>query len=174
MDFWFEVLSYANEQKRVPAVVDGALRDYPVNDALRHAQKTNELHAMPVPEVRDWKGDPAGTAEKRVSGEDALVDVAFLAVGLKRAKAVARIVETAGGPIASGFLVHDNVLQRCFLITNYHVLERPAEAAKAEVQFNFQRKEDGGYETPALFKLAPTSSSSSRPTRMETTGRRSP
>jgi len=91
--------------------------------------------------------------ERIISGND-LQDVNYLARGARAARAIARIViRTPSGQLAgygTGFLIAPRVL-----ITNHHVLETDASAARSQAQFEYEVDIDGRPLTPVTFGLEP-------------------
>jgi V8-like Glu-specific endopeptidase len=152
-DSWFAILQYARVQDRVDALVDKILEESP-NETLRKLKDQ-----VPVPLVAGaniktdvtWKGPPngRGVLEQITGARSALVPVSFLAVGVARARAVAK-VQLANGAAGSGFLVRDGLL-----LTNHHVLPDAASAASAVALFNYQETADGLAEPMESYHLDP-------------------
>jgi hypothetical protein len=152
-DSWFDILQYARGQDMVDALVDKILEESP-NETIRKLK--NEV---PVPLVAGasiktdvtWKGPPnaRGVLEQVTGARSALVPVSFLAVGLTRARAVAK-VQLASGAAGSGFLLRDGLL-----LTNHHVLPDAASAATGVAIFNYQETPDGLDEPMESFHLDP-------------------
>ncbi len=152
---WYAILRYANDRNKVGALVAFAREGYPDNDLLeRAASRQGPPAILTGPEGQTgltWQG-PANTGpllEKIVGDKSTLVPVSFLALGLRRARAVAR-VQRADGAVGSGFLTADNIL-----ITNNHVLPDMISAASATARFNYQQHVDGLDEPAEDFNLAP-------------------
>lgn len=149
---WFNIVDHANKQGQLEDLVDFALRENPRSQPLALAQKRGVLSCIKGPDIRTaiaWGGPTGEGLEKLVSGEDALVDVSFLEVGLRRSQAVAR-VGLPSGWYGSGFLT----VGRLF-VTNHHILPDPATAAVAEAQFDYRRTPDGAVTEPVCFRFDP-------------------
>src|SRR5690606_8240328 len=99
-----------------------------------------------------WQGprNAKPLLEQMVSGRSSLVPVAHLSAGLKRSRAVAKIVREDAGT-GTRVLVAGNRL-----VTTHHVLPDPATCASAHVIFNYQKRADGLDEPMASYKLAPS------------------
>lgn len=137
---WFNILQYAKHQEQVNDIVEVALRDYPENEYLRLARERGGLPVVKGADIRSsvsWRGPSGGEIEKVIGPENTLVDVSFLEVGARRARAVAR-VRLASGSIGSGFLINGRLL-----ITTHHVIPDAGEARLAEIDFNYQKTPDG-------------------------------
>jgi V8-like Glu-specific endopeptidase len=152
---WRSVYTVAAGRGRVPELLDTVTQRYPALrvplDEVRAAQPVVDI-ATPVPPAqRDpdspaWKNFSAdGRAEAViVAGQPTFVDVAFLAVGVQRARGVCRLLTSfpAGSGSGTGFRVG-----RRHLLTNHHVLfdtERDgARALAVDAWFNYENDVDG-------------------------------
>lgn len=76
--------------------------------------------------------------------------VAWLEAGRLASSAVARIVDNAGAPIGTGFLVSSNLL-----ITNNHVIPNQDAAQTMLAEFRFEEGNDGRALRPVRFRLDP-------------------
>lgn len=139
---WFNILDRAVHQEvsgvnGVLAVVEFALKEFPVNEILKLAKTSHSVPAVKGTDIRKdviWQGPAAGEGLEKILGPvSALVDVCFLELGTTRARAVGR-VRLASGGAGSGFLVQGGVL-----VTNHHVLHDAAEARAAVLELNYQR-----------------------------------
>ncbi len=84
-----------------------------------------------------WRGTAsAEDVREKIIGEDTLRDIRVLDLALAAARAVVRVGLPGGA--GSGFMVATDLL-----MTNHHVIESPAAAAKAEFTFNYQLDRDG-------------------------------
>src|SRR5262249_44362157 len=149
---WRNILTHANKTDQVLDVVGFALEEFPKSQPLRLAKERGALSAVRGPDIRKavtWAGPDGEALEALVSGEDSLVDVSFLEIGVKRSEAVARVGLSSGGS-GTGFLVEGGLL-----VTNHHVLPDAAAAGAAEVQFNYQKTADGLAAVPVPYRLAP-------------------
>ena len=139
---WHQILHHAKHNGRVEALLTLALDEFPENEHLR-ALASGRPAALLEGGQFDWRG-PANARsllEQVVSGRPSLVHVAHLAVGLDRARAVAKIARADGGS-GTGFLIDGGRL-----LTNHHVLPDAAAAAGSSAIFNFQ-KAAGGHDEP--------------------------
>lgn len=87
--------------------------------------------------------------QEQLVGDNNLLPVSFLEVGLRVAAAVCQIVVPGRG-VGSGFLVGPNVV-----LTNHHVVSTHEEAARARVRFNYQVDEFGVLEPSEYFDCRP-------------------
>lgn len=148
---WHSVITEAEKNGRISAVVLAAQNDYPDNAellAFAHGHLT-PIDGPTFTGDLDWHGAiTEGPLEKLISREETLVPVSFLDAGLKCQKSVARIqIDNAFG---SGFLIDHNLL-----VTNNHVLPNAVVASRAVAQFNYQTNLDGSIAPVASFRLLP-------------------
>lgn len=134
---WFNILTYADHQQAVDALIDVAQIEYPAEKAWLEAAKAGILTGVSGVDIETdvrWRGpDDADTLEKIIGKRSALLPIHFLDVGAAKARSVVRVV-LPNGESGSGFLTDGNLL-----ITNHHVLPDAATAQHARVQCNFQR-----------------------------------
>jgi endonuclease G, mitochondrial len=94
------------------------------------------------------------SALERAVGTNDLLGLNYFWLGLQAARAVARIVIPAVPgervQVATGFLISPNLL-----LTNWHVLETDAQAARASVQFGYEAGIDGRELPSTWFKVRP-------------------
>ena len=126
-------------------------KDYPSIDFPSIVRQIDE-GAFRGPKIGDsaWKGPPV-TDEglERIIGEQpTFLPIAFLEVGLEKARSVVRVV--CPGGLGTGFLTRENLL-----ITNHHVIASVEEAKKAKIQFNYQETSQGLATQVAEFALTP-------------------
>ena len=134
---WFNILTHADHQQAVPAVVAVAQAEYPAEQAWLDAAKAGILTGVAGVDITTgvaWNGtsDPA-TLEKIIGKRSTLLPIHFLDVGSQKARAVVRI-ELPSGESGTGFLTDNNLL-----ITNHHVIPNPDVARQVKIQCNFQR-----------------------------------
>jgi hypothetical protein len=150
---WHAILTEAENQGAVSAILDIARKRYPNHKGLLDLAEQGALAAVESPTIGaqlPWRarGSP-DQWEKIVGGQSTLLPIHFLEVGLQRSRAVARVV-LADGSLASGFLTSDNLL-----VTNHHVLPDRKMARRAVVQFNYQLTANGLSASMEEFRLAP-------------------
>lgn len=151
---WRSVFDVAAGQGRVNELLDTVAARNPALrvrlDELRAAQPVMATE-LPVPAAQrdpqsaQWKNfSQDGQAEAIiVAGQPTFVDVAFLALGVQRARSVCRLVTRfpSGRGSGTGFRVgNDKVL------TNFHVLvdeENGVAATSVEAWFNYEDDTDG-------------------------------
>ena len=112
-----------------------------------------------IPRLTDAEGAEVDALERIINPANNLLPVAFLAEGVERQKAVARIALKrahrglpAGSGWGTGWLVADDLL-----MTNNHVLPTAAFAKTVRAEFNYQNKIDGSPENPDWYDLDPDS-----------------
>ncbi len=153
-NWWGSILAYAEPRPdAVQKLIAEALVQNPGHVWLQSAAK-GELDAVRGPDIAtsvEWQGPADETQLEKITGDrSTLLPIAFLEIGVERARAVARIQLPAGAGSGSGF-----VLEGGLLVTNHHVLPSAEVAAVAPVQFNVQQTRDGLDATPEAFKLDP-------------------
>ncbi|EYF00116.1 trypsin-like peptidase domain-containing protein [Chondromyces apiculatus] len=138
---WFSILeeAYKQGERWMQAILELALQDYPDDDALLRLLEGKPVRYAQGPDLTSlgWHGRGGQTLEKILGKRSSLVPVSFLELGMRCARAVVR-VKCADGSLGSGFLAAGDLL-----VTNHHVLRSREMAARARVQFNFQKTVDG-------------------------------
>ncbi|MBX3011641.1 MAG: trypsin-like peptidase domain-containing protein [Caldilineaceae bacterium] len=134
---WFNILTYANHQHRVTALIDVVKTEYSAEKVWLEAAQVGLLtgvSGVDITRAVTWRGPAdAERLEKIIGKRSTLLPIHFLEVGVQKAKAVVRIV-LPNGESGSGFLTTNNLL-----ITNHHVIPNPEAAKQVKVQCNFQR-----------------------------------
>lgn len=144
---WHEILHYANVNQRIDVLLRHALEEFPSSDALLAFAQ-----GRPVVDdgaTVDWRGKSnERQLLEKVVGESSLVDVSRLALGVSRARSVAKVVTSQGS--GTGFLIAPNRL-----LTNHHVLPDAQTAAASRAIFNYERTVDGKEAPTDEFTFAP-------------------
>jgi V8-like Glu-specific endopeptidase len=172
---WRSVLSVAAGQGRVNELLDVVVQRYPTLrvplDELRAAEPVLDTEATVPPVQRDpdspaWKNFSAdGRAEAIiVAGQPTFVDVAFLTIGVRRARGVCRLM--AGFPSGSGSGTGFRVGRR-HLLTNHHVLfdndHGDEPAVTVEAWFNYENDVDGQAKKITQIRCDPASIVAEKP-----------
>jgi V8-like Glu-specific endopeptidase len=89
---------------------------------------------------------PLSIELEKIFGANNLKSIAWLQRGLEAARSVCRIVTPEG--LGTGFLIDQERV-----MTNHHVLSRPAVAARSHVEFNFQEDAFGKLQEPLRYRL---------------------
>ncbi|MCP4546093.1 MAG: trypsin-like peptidase domain-containing protein [bacterium] len=151
IDNWHAILTEADRRKKVAELIRAARKDYPEDPFLPLAER-GELTSIEGPvlgEDLSWQTEePASTLEKIMGSQSTLLPIGFLAVGLERARSVARIV--LPDALGTGFLTRENLF-----VTNHHVIASEEQALAATLQFNFQKTPAGLDQRPVEFGLDP-------------------
>lgn len=147
---WHQILHHANNNRGVEALLALALEEFPENEQLRLLSSGQPCAFLDGGSFA-WRGPANGKSllEQVVSGKPSLVHVSHLAVGLSRARAVAKIVRADGGS-GTGFLIEGDRL-----LTNHHVLPDAESAAHSTAIFNYQKAAAGYDESAEGLKLEP-------------------
>ncbi len=147
---WHQILHHAKHNRGVEALLALAQDEFPQNEQLELLSRGKPSQFVDGGSFV-WRGPANGKAllEKIVSGRSSLVHVSHLAIGLSRARAVAKIVRADGGS-GTGFLI-----EGARLVTNNHVLPDAEAAAGSTVIFNYQQATAGHDEAAEEVKLEP-------------------
>jgi V8-like Glu-specific endopeptidase len=147
---WHQILHHASHNRGVEALLALALDEFPENEQLRLLSSGQPCAFLDGGSFA-WHGPANGKSllEQVVSGKPSLVHVSHLAVGLSRARAVAKIVRADGGS-GTGFLIGGDRL-----LTNHHVLPDVESAASSTAIFNYQKAAAGYDEAAEGLKLEP-------------------
>jgi endonuclease G len=100
--------------------------------------------------------DKAGIVLERIINTMDFVGVRYLSVGERAARAVARVDVRDEHGVTFAFGTGSMVSPR-LLLTNHHVLEDEATAARSQIEFNFEIGLDGQELAPTIFGLDPVS-----------------
>lgn len=133
---WFNILDNARITGKVSNVIDAALKDYPDDPLLTQAkdQALNAARGADIAAKVQWQAPvEAEDLEKLMGKQSTLMPISWLEAGLEIARSVVRVVRS-DGLLGSGFVTDTGLL-----VTNNHVLDDPAVAAAARVQFNYQK-----------------------------------
>jgi hypothetical protein len=138
---WFSILEEAEKQggRWVRAVIELAIDEYPDDEALQRLRDGAAVRYAEGPNINSlpWRGRGGETLEKIFGQQSSLVPVSFLEVGMRRARAVARI-RVADGSLGTGFLIPGDLV-----VTNHHVFRDRNAAVGATVHFNYQKTVEG-------------------------------
>lgn len=147
---WHAILQHARNNQRLQPLLALIMEEYPDNVQLKRLA-SGQLTTFLDGRSFDWQGpkNGRGLLEQLVSGKPSLVHVSHLAVGLERARAVAKLLLLEGGS-GTGFLIGGDRL-----LTNHHVLPDASSAARCTALFNYQRASAGHDEQVSEVKLAP-------------------
>lgn len=151
---WSSILNYANTQRKLDQLFDLLVAENEDNELLQRIKAGQPALILSGPSVADtitWQGpkNARPLLEKIIGTRSTLVPVSYLAMGLRRARAVVK-VRRSDGSSGSGLLTGQNIL-----ITNNHVIPDAAAAAAAVAQFNYQQSIEGADEPVAELKLKP-------------------
>jgi S1-C subfamily serine protease len=140
---WASILEVAEEHSKLVEVVERAVADYPKHRYLIEVASGSRVLSR-GPDV-DWKG----LSFEAIVGTSDLLPIRYLAIGLRRAESVGRIVRT-DGTLGTGFIVDGNVL-----VTNHHVLPNAEIASTAKLQLGYELSEAGALAEAEALALAP-------------------
>lgn len=151
---WGSILAYAEPRPgAVQKLIAEALVQNPDHIWLQSAAK-GELDAVRGPNIAtdvSWQGPSDGAELEKITGDrSTLLPIAFLEIGVERARAVARIQLGEGQGTGTGF-----VLEGGLLVTNHHVLPNAQVAGVVRVEFNAQQTRAGLDATPEVYMLDP-------------------
>jgi V8-like Glu-specific endopeptidase len=152
---WFDALNEAANQRRLPALIKEVTEQYP---ALEE-RVTELLATKPVVTARiaatergalapadaRWAGFTVDGRERQiVEGDETLLDISFLELGVQRASAVCRLTAAfeSGVYHGTGFRIGPSLL-----LTNHHVLydweDGDAHALSVEAAFGYETDLEG-------------------------------
>jgi hypothetical protein len=135
---WFNILENAKHRNKIDALITRALSDFPDNEDLQRAKDSIPPVPLEGPEAKDWRGPKVpAQLEKIMGSRSTLVSIAYLEIGLQKAKSVVR-VKLADGSSGTGFITDND-----FLVTNNHVVRDKATAGTCSVECNYQLTANG-------------------------------
>ena len=150
---WQSAIEVAMRHGRLASLIDAALAHAPGDPSLLEAKhrKVERLRGPDIATDVAWRAPVAeDTLEKIIGPESQLMPVAFLAEGMRCARAVCRI-RRADQRVGTGFLIAGDLL-----VTNHHVLPDANIATRAIAEFNWERGFDGLESAKVSFALDPT------------------
>ena len=151
---WHFILNYARQDfSSVNDIIDTAIAEQPPGKRsllLQAKRHTLNLRGLDIEREVEWKRPMNPDQLEKITGKQStLLPISFLEIGLKRAKAIARMDLGARG-LGTGFLIGDDLL-----LTNHHVLEDKTQARTARAQFNYQQTSEGLSESCDEYELDP-------------------
>jgi V8-like Glu-specific endopeptidase len=156
--FWYNIVKFADDNRQLNDLVDALLKEYPKNPHLLAFKEATLQDYNLGPDIRkdvQWKnGFNEETKEKITGDQSTLLPIRFLAIGLEKAKSVARVAiqRASRVELGTGFLTSNNLL-----VTNNHVINDLQTAAIAKIQFNYEETIGGNPVEPTLFSFDPSS-----------------
>ena len=138
LDTWTSALRHIDRESSRLVFLGAVLNDYPEN-AIANAARYQALQVEPTAPQYSWRAQlPDDQLEKLMGRRSSLLPISFLQRGVKRARAVARIVRN-DGMMGTGFLTDNDVV-----VTNHHVLPTEAHAASATIEFGYDEAAGDG------------------------------
>jgi V8-like Glu-specific endopeptidase len=129
---WYNILEYAERgDSKSKAILDCALKDWPDHTILV-ALKKGEPPVRKAPPMNWAAPVDAAQLEKITGAQSTLLPIAFLDIGVKVSRSVARIVRNDGSS-GTGFLIGGG-----WMLTNNHVLPTFEDAKDAVAELNYQ------------------------------------
>lgn len=144
MDVWSNVLSEADKNSKVDELVKTVLDTYPDNPFLKSALATKEIDYSLSPDIdkiSKWQDVAEETLEVLTMGRSTLLPVNFLAKGVQKSKAVAKVEIKVGSnrfDVGTGFLFKIKDIDDLFFITNYHVIKDKNRIANTKIIFDYE------------------------------------
>jgi V8-like Glu-specific endopeptidase len=162
VDVWNKVLNEADKHNKVDDLVRGVLNTYPENPYLKTALSAKEINYSLSPDldnVSNWEPLTNDTLEVLTMGKSTLLPVNFLALGVVKSKAVAKIEIKVGSSsinVGTGFLCKVQDFEDIFFITNYHVINDKRQIDSTKIIFDFELDIDGNSRASKSFKINKT------------------
>ena len=147
---WHQILHHAKHNRSIGPLLDRALDEFPHNEQLRRLAAGSPCVCLDGGTFV-WHGpsNASSLLERAASGKPSLVHVSHLALGLARARAVAKLTR-ADGSTGTAFLIAGDRL-----LTNHHVLPDAASASGSVATFNYQKASSGAEEVAHDVPLDP-------------------
>lgn len=151
--WWSNILTYADGNNRVDALVDALLKQHSQNKDLLSYKEGNTLDYSLGPDIKrlSWHdSEYVSNYEKILSGKSTLLPISTLIRGYEKSKSVCRIV--IGDGTGTGFLIEGNKI-----VTNNHVIPTKEKAQDAVIQFNYEQSIEKIPLDIVTFRLVPDS-----------------
>jgi endonuclease G len=117
-------------------------------------RETTKIEKRPTARRLNFIDPSDGLALERIMGKSDLVEINYLELGFIASRPVCRIqvIDLYGQPegYGTGFLVGPKLL-----LTNNHVLEKPADAMKSLAEFDFEEDTNSRCKPTKIFELRP-------------------
>jgi V8-like Glu-specific endopeptidase len=153
LTLWHNILSYADNNNLTDELTDVLLKHFPENPHLLSYKEQLKYSLGPELKDSEWKTKTdTKSLEKMTGTTSTLLPISFLEVGLKKARAVARVLikRPNGTEVGTGFLLPNNLF-----LTNNHVIADIATAQIAVIQFRYEQSVTGLAVQPTEFMLDP-------------------
>lgn len=144
MDVWSNVLSEADKNSKVDALVKSVMNVYPGNPFLKSALSLKDIDYSLSPDVdkiSKWQDVSDDTLEVLTTGRSTLLPVNFLAKGVQKSKAVGKVEIKIGANsynVGTGFLFKIDGINDLFFITNYHVINNQKDIIRTKIIFDYE------------------------------------
>lgn len=159
MDAWSNALSEADRNEKVDDLVKQVLNAYPNNPFLKSALAEKEIDyslSPDIDEISDWQPVTDDTLEVLTMEKSTLLPVSFLALGVVRSRAVAKVEIKIGSSrvnVGTGFLCKVAGINDLFFMTNFHVINDKDKIKNTRVIFNYELDIDGNTTASKSFSI---------------------
>ncbi|AIM37575.1 hypothetical protein KO02_13425 [Sphingobacterium sp. ML3W] len=149
IDVWNRVLLEADKRDKVSDLINSLLDSYPENPFLKAALSSKEIDYSLSPDIdkiSQWNAVSADTLEVLTMGQNTLLPINFLAKGILKSKAVAKVEMKTGTnrySVGTGFLFKINGIDDLFFMTNFHVINRREDIKKTKIIFDYELDMEG-------------------------------
>lgn len=159
LDVWSNVLSEADKHEKVNDLVKRVLDSYPDNPFLKSALEEKEINyslSPDIDEISNWHQVTDDTLEVLTMNKSTLLPVSFLALGVVRSRAVAKVEIKIGSSkinIGTGFLCKVEGIDDLFFVTNFHVINDKAKIKNTRIIFNYELDINGNTTESKSFSI---------------------
>lgn len=158
-DAWNSVISEADKHDKVDDLVKAVLQVYPNDPFLKSALSTTEINYSLSPDIdkiSNWQPISEETLEVLTMGSNTILPVNFLALGVIRSKAVAKVEITTGTQktnVGTGFIAKVKNFDELFFVTNYHVLNDRNKIESTRIIFDYELDINGDSKPSKSFRI---------------------
>ncbi len=159
MDAWNSVITEADKHNKVNDLVKAVLKVYPNDPFLKSALSSQEINYSLSPDIdkiSNWQPVSDETLELLTMGSSTIIPVNFLALGVIRSKAVAKVEIRTGTnrcDVGTGFIAKVDNFDELFFITNYHVLNDKSKIGSAKIIFDYELDINGNSKPSKSFRI---------------------
>jgi len=159
LDVWNNVISEADKNGKVDNLIKAVLDMYPDNPFLKSALSASEINYSLSPDIdkiSNWQKVSDETLEKLTMGSSTILPVNFLALGVIRSKAVAKVEISTGTnryDVGTGFIAKVDNYNDLFFITNYHVINDKSKIGSTRIIFDYELDIEGNSKASKSFRI---------------------
>lgn len=159
LDAWNAVINEAEKNGKVDDLVKSVMHIYPNDPFLKSALASVDINYSLSPDIdniSNWQPVSEDTLEVLTMGGSTMLPVNFLAMGVIRSKAVAKVEIKTGTEqydVGTGFIAKIDDFDELFFITNYHVINDKNSIDATKIIFDYELDIDRNTKSSRSFTI---------------------